>query len=380
MKIIKNPELKGILVLFFIILCFGAIMAGTSGKLEQWFGLTIFSGPQLLDRIVFVSDGKINVIDIDGSNRSALPAEAEVLSAPAISALGNRIAFVTMMDKEKQVVSIGAKGDDLELLTSATGPKKEPQYTPDGKRFSFIASGKVYAADLNGDNPETVLPTSEEIRAVMSSASESREIPAYLSYAWACDSKTLAGVVKDQDDNEILAYIPHHDHSGEHANPGGACPERKVLAMGKIAGYSWAASKPVLVASVSMDKKSGLVLFDGEAEKGGLAATLEKQEFGSPAISPEADEVIVPLKSRDKEAPSGLLRLDLKSGKGGIIAQGIFKNPKYSPEGNMVVATKIDDESEKPDVVLINLSSGEVKQLTRDGKSHDPIWTPASEK
>ncbi len=379
MKIIKNPELKGILILLLIILGLGAVMAGMSGKLEQWFGLTLFSGPKLQDKIVFVSGGKINVIDKDGSNRTVLPADTEALSAPAISVMGNRIAFVAKRGSEQQVVSIGAEGDDLEQLTSATGPKKEPQYTPDGKQLSFIASGKVYAADLNGDSPETVLPTNEEIRAVMSSASESREIPAYLSYAWANDSKTLAGVIKDQDDNEVLAYIPYHDHSGEQANPGGACPERKALAVGKIAGYAWAASKPTLVATVGMGKKSGLILFDGESKKGGLVLTADKQDFGSPAISPEATEVIIPLKSHDKKAPSGLARLDLKSGKGGIIVKGLFENPKYSPDGSMVVATAIKDDSET-DVVLIDLSSGEVKQLTNDGKSHDPIWTPASKK
>jgi Tol biopolymer transport system component len=382
MKIIKNPELKGIIILFIVILILGGLMAGTSGKLEQWFGVTLFSGPRLQDKIVFVSGpngSDIYVMDKDGSHREALTKGAGVLSTPAISSAGNEVIFVAMFGKDKQVASVGARGGELEQLTSATGPKKEPGYTPDGKRLSFIASGKVYASDLNGDNPECVLPTDEEIHAAMSSSSESREIPAYYSYAWAPDSKSLAGITKDNKDDDILVYIPQHDHSSDHSNSG-VCPQRRILAVGHVTGYSWAAEKPVLIASVNIGKKSTLLAFDIEHEQGGKIAELDKQEIGVPAISPDATVVVVPLKSINKKAPSGLFKIDLSSGQAQIIAKGIFENPVYSQDGNQVLATVVSDNGEKRDIVLIDVSKGEITQLTHDGNSFNAIWTPVSAK
>ncbi|MCE5323048.1 hypothetical protein LLG46_07010 [bacterium] len=380
MKIIKNPELKGILTLCLIIILLGAFMAGISGKLEQWFGITLFSGPRLQDKIVFVSgrDGSdIYVMDTDGSNRKALTDGAKVLSYPAISATGNRIAFVAMVGNEKQVVCVGARGGELDLLTSATGPKKEPRYTPDGKQLSFIASGRVYAADLNGDKPECVLPTDAEIHAAMSSTTESREIPAYYSYAWAPDSESIAGVTKDAADNDTLVYVPHHDHAGEDAHKG-VCPQRQVLAAGQVTGYSWAAEKPLLTASVKIGKKNILLIFDLERNQGGTVWSSEKQELGFPAISADETEVIVPLKSTTKTASSGLLKIDLRSGQAGIIANGIFERPAFSPDDGTILATMVSDNGEKRDIVLIDPTSGELTQLTHDGRSSNAIWTPMS--
>ncbi|MHB9036132.1 MAG: TolB family protein [Armatimonadota bacterium] len=384
MRIIQNPEVRGILIIFLIILILGGVMAGTSGKLEQWFGITLFSGPTLEDKIVFVSggdkSGDINVMDTDGSHRTALTDGARVLSAPAISPAGNRIAFVAMRGGQTQVFAVGANGGELEQLTSATGPKKEPSYTPDGRRLSFIASGKVYAADLNGDSPDPVLPTREEIRAAMSSSSDRREIPAYYSYAWAPDSASLAGVTRDEKDDDVLVYVPQHDHSAEAAHDEDACPQPQSWPVGKVIGFAWAAQKPVMVASVKLGQKSGLMVFDADQKRQGFVAVVDKQDFGAPALSPDGTEVVVPMKSLDKKAPSGLLKIELSSGQGGLIAEGVFENPVYSPKGDKILATIVNGKTDERDVATIDPSTGEVTQLTRDGKSFNAIWTPVSTK
>ncbi|MCE5314132.1 MAG: hypothetical protein ABFD49_08290 [Armatimonadota bacterium] len=381
MKIINNPELRGILILLLIIVVLGGVMAGTSGKLEQWFGITLFSGPRLEDKIVFVSNGDINVMDTDGSQRSALTKSARVLSAPAVSASGNRVAFVAMRGSETQVLAVGAEGGELDQLTSATGPKKDPRYTPDGKRLSYIASGRVYVAELNGDNPDSVLPTSDEVRAAMSSTSQSREIPAYYSYAWAPDSATIAGITKDNErDEDVLMYVPHHEHSGEAGHNESECPQPQSWPLGKVNGFAWAAEKPVLVASIKVGKKSALMIFDADQKRGGLITQVEKQQFGTPAISPDGSEVAVPLKSLDKRAPSGLLKIELASGKGGIIVEGVFEDPVYSPNGDTILATIIDETADKRDIATIDAASGKMNQLTHDGHSSNAVWTPQSAK
>jgi hypothetical protein len=114
MSIIKNPEARGILVLILIIAVVAFVMMTTTGKLEQWFGITLFSGPRAFDKIVFVSDRtgtrEIWIMNTDGSGQKQLTENARVVSAPAISPMGNRIAFVGSVGNAKQVFSVGTEG------------------------------------------------------------------------------------------------------------------------------------------------------------------------------------------------------------------------------------------------------------------------------
>ncbi|MCE5197566.1 MAG: hypothetical protein ABFD54_04145 [Armatimonadota bacterium] len=382
MRLFKNPELRGIVMLSLIILILGGVLAASTGKLEQWFNITLFSGPKVLDKIIFVSDrsgsNEIYLMDLDGSNQKQLTQHADVDSVPSISLSGNHIAYIGKFRGQEQVLSIGAAGGNPEQLTSATGPKKQPCYTPDGKRLSFIASGKLYVADLNGDNPSPVLPTEHEIHSAMSSTAESRDIPAYFSYAWSPDGQGVSGVTRDHENHEILAYIPKHDSESEGEHGAGQAPPRSDLPVDRVIGYSWAAAKRVMCASLMMGKKSALFIIDDENKRQGTLATVERQEFGRPCLSPDATMLVVPVKSKDKKNPNVLLKVDLQSGQGMPIAKGLFENPCYSPSGDQVMATMLHDG--KRDIVVVDPADGQLKQLTKDGGSFDAIWSPVSEK
>ena len=134
MSIIKNPELKGILVLVLIMAVIGFAMMAMSGKLEQWFGITWFSGPRALDKIVFVSDRNgtpdIYAMNTDGTGQTRLTTNALPQSLPAVSTSGNRIMFVTNAGGSSRLVSIGANGGEPVQVTTASGPKSEPAFQP----------------------------------------------------------------------------------------------------------------------------------------------------------------------------------------------------------------------------------------------------------
>ena len=153
MKIIRNPELKGILTLILIILVLGFILTASNGKLEQWFNITWFSGPKIMDKIVYVSEANgqpdIYVMDDNGKNKKQFTKNADVEAAPSCLQNGTRIVFIASFGKTAQIYSVNGVGEALTRLTTATGPKGLPSYSPDGKKLSFLASGKVLLAEIN---------------------------------------------------------------------------------------------------------------------------------------------------------------------------------------------------------------------------------------
>ena len=106
MRIIRNPELKGILVILLIALVLGVLLAGMSGKLEQW-GLPWFTGARVVDKIIFVSDRsgakEIYIMNLDGSDQ-------EQLTNGAQGALGSRDLPDGQQDRLRRHERLGQPG------------------------------------------------------------------------------------------------------------------------------------------------------------------------------------------------------------------------------------------------------------------------------
>ena len=397
MSVFRSPELRGILGLVLVIVMVGGVLAAATGKLEQWFGITIFSGPKVLDKIIFVSGehgrGDISVMNPDGSGRTRLTENMGVFSLPSVSPSGSRILFVGRFENQDQVFAVGARGGLPDRLTSATGPKRHPSYSPDGKRLSFIAGGKVYVAELNGDSPEPVLPTKRELHAAMSNPLARNQTPAYSDYRWRPDSAGIVGVTRDPEGSDALAFLNRLE------GPAELLPLRAVVRqllkdsdsslrrirsdeLPRVSGIGWASDENLLAVSVTTRRDSFLLVFqmeDGRLEFGGFRP-FQGQQIGAPGLSPDGSEMAIAVRSIDGKASDGLLRVDMSSGAAQIIAGGVFENPSYSPRGDMIVATILSDDGRKRDVVTIDPSSGDVKRLTSDGKSFDAIWSPVSGK
>ena len=398
MKIVQKSELKGILVLFLIGLTIVGLLMVATGKLE-WLGLT---GPRALDKIIFVSDrsgsNEIYSMNTDGSSQKKLTNNANVLSAPTISPIGNRIAYVGIIGKMSQILSIGANGGKPAQLTSATGPKSQPLYSPDGNNLAYIAGGKIYVADADGNNPELVLPSEEQVHESMTSATERSELPAYSRYAWTSGGGMAAiakdkngndmlvyisklhgevvyllGVSKDNKDNDVLLFVPSQVDKPKLLMP---VPNGQHVIISDIAG---AADKPVLAISIIIGKASVLMLFDADNGKLEPIMADKAAEFQSVSLSPDSSSLVIASKYADNKIKEGILKLDIESHNIQPLIEGSYKKPIFSPQGDKLL-TLWDGDPAKRQVVVIDTATGEVEPLASKGQCFDAIWSPVSKK
>lgn len=370
MKLIRNPETKGILFILLIALVLATVLAGASGKLEQW-GLPWFTGAKVTDKIVFVSDRsgtrEVYIMDLNGSGQKQLTRDARVLSAPVMSPKGNKIAFVGMIGSTSQVLAVGVNGGTPYSLTSSTGSKRQPGYSPDGQKLSYIERGRVFVAELNGSNNEPLLPTSEEMVMARSNP-DGGGIPLYSAYAWAPDSESMAGVSSTDRISDALVYLPKPP----------AEELRRLTppkAMVKVTGLAFAARKPIMAASLDFNNQGILVLFDAETNEPKQLLALPKMRFGKPAVSPDGDVILLPVESRMGKT-AVLIKVDLLSGKAGTLCKGRFENPVYSPKGDAVLAARFDAKTGRRSIVTIDPTSGEVRGLATKGDCFDATFSP----
>ena len=394
MGIFRNPEYRGVLILVLVILGVGLVMSIATGKFQQATGISLFSGPMALDKIAFVSDRsgspEICLMGVRGSGREQLTVGAQVRSAPAMSPSGKRVVYVGRLGNADQVFSVGAGGGASDQLTSMTGPKRQPEFTPDGKQLLFIASGKVYLADTNGDNPHVILPTEFEVRAAMSDPLRRNEVPAYSAYAWGPADAGIVGVTKDAEGNDLVVYLANRGAEPkmvplrmlvnelleqEDTLKRRIAPDDRI----RVTGVGWASEAPVFAVSVISSNDSFMVIF--MAEKGEIKIAWFKsfsgQQIDEPAFSPDGLALAVATHSGDGKSVDGLLKLDLKSGQAHMIASGDFRGAAFSPQGQGILVTR-QSGHESRDILLIDLQTGKLTQLTRDACSHDAIWTPTN--
>ncbi len=393
MNVFRNPELRGIAGLLIVILLLGVVLSGATGKLEQWFNITWFSGPQALDKIAFLSEtsggAELCVMNADGSDRKNFTVNARASSEPTINAMGTRIAYVGTLEGMTQVFSVRTNGTSLQQLTSATGPKSRPQYSPDGRKLAFIAGGKVYVAQANGDDPDPVFPTEAQTHAAMTNPL-SKETPVYTDYAWG-PGGSMIGVTRDPSGSDVVVYLAKPD-AQEMGLPAHALanqvtsglPDSAALAVpadqpALVGGIAWAAEKAVFTFSVYGGKNSFVFVIDASGSKPQLVGfrPFAQTQLGSVRLSPDGTKLVAAARFLHKGVPAGLLAVDLQDKSVRFLARGIFENLVYSPGGDRILATRLYEKTDKKDVVSVDLTSGKVSQLTSDGSSFNAIWSPS---
>ncbi len=402
MKLIKNPENKGILVLLSIILVIGGFMAITSGKLEDWFGITWFSGPAMTNKIAFVSerDGKpkLYIMSLDGEDQMPLADEVGINSPPMFSPLGTKVAFIKKVGNEEQVFSVEMNGREPDQLTNTNGAKAQPGFSPDGKYISFISSGRVYIADSKGNNLEPVLPSHRET----SEATLRRcVISAYSQYAWGSDSNSMLGVRVDENGNDSLVYLPAlrdeiitlvqviSDQRGNstlvmlpdinisECQTPTITPIAPVKGRFKITGIASAMKTGVFVITAFFDGQSTILELDVSEGKLIPIQITSDVIISNPSISPDGVDVVFIVKAIKKTAKDGLVRLSLTSKTAEVVALGKFADPIFPPTGDRLIAVEI--KNDRRNIIAIE-PSGEVRELTTDGKSYFPSLSPQSVK
>lgn len=382
-----NPELKGILAILLIALIVGILLAGTSGKLEQW-GLPWFTGAKAFDKIVFVSDrsgsNQVYIMNLDGSNQKQLTRDIKVMSAPTVTMAANRIAFVGVDDSSTQVFAIGVNGGSPRALTTSSNSKRQPVYGPDGKKLAYIESGRVFVSELSGANPEPVLPTDDELAMAINDPSGGRgAIPMYSMFAWGPDGESLAGITS-QNGVQTLVYLPSHDGEAQRFSLGN--PRAKVV------GMCWAKDEPLLVATIQVGEASAIfnsqamvVVFAPDQEQPQAIFSSKGISIGRPAISPDGSAVAFPVRRTyvANYYNGTIAKLDLQTGKQSTVCKGMFRDPVFSPNGDSILASQIHPNGggkPRTSIVTIDPDTGEVTTLATKGKSNiNAVWTPQSQ-
>lgn len=373
MFFVKRSELRGILLLMLVVVVIGGALAAMSGKLESWFGITIGAGPRLYGKILFVSgrsgSNEIYVADPDGKNVRQLTAGAQAISAPFVSPNGSRVVFVGRAGKSSEVYLVRGAGGEPERLTSATGPKAYPQYSPDGAKLAFLSGGTVYVGDVSGEDPQPVLPTSEETHEAILRRDP---MPGYSAFAWTPDGKGMAGVVSDANLGDLIAYLPAI---------GGKVKRIAIPADSRvsISSICWAAERKVLAVAAAFGGKSVAALLDLEANQAQGIGEFVDGQITSIALSPDAGQVAVSFSSRKDASQSGIRTIDPVTGEAKTVAPGEYRNLSYSPDGGRLAA-EMELPGGKTDVVVLDAAAGSVVRLTKDGKSFGPAWAPVSPK
>ena len=203
--------------------------------------------------------------------------------------------------------------------------------------MSFIAGGRVYVADLDGEGLDAVLPTDKEVRAALASALARGSLPPYPIYAWGPDGTSMAGVTTINENSDVLVYLP---------KPGDD-PLRLPFVVngepGRISYISWAAGKSVLGITGTIGKQGMVALFDAESRRAMFMPVPKVSKFGRPALSPDGGTLVV---SAKVGAKSMLVKFDLSSGQSTAIAQGEFENPAFSAKGDKILATQIGPDGQ----------------------------------
>jgi TolB protein len=122
-------------------------------------------------RIAFAADRQIQVANADGTGRRTLTNQPGGAYEPAWSPAGGRIAFVTLVQREREVGEIlvmNEDGSQVSNLTSGRGHDSEPLWSPNGSKIAFITFDPVpegthhELAVMNPDgNGRTILTASD---------------------------------------------------------------------------------------------------------------------------------------------------------------------------------------------------------------------------
>ena len=155
-------------------------------------------------RIVFEADRQIQVANADGTGRRTLTEQPGGAFRPAWSPAGGRIAFVAMVQREREVGEILVMNDDgsqVSNLTSGRGYDADPLWSRDGSKIAFTTFDPV----LEGTNHEVAVmnPDGSGRRVLTNSPASDGKV------TWAPEGDRLAFM------RSIDVYVIDVDGGGE---------------------------------------------------------------------------------------------------------------------------------------------------------------------
>jgi dipeptidyl aminopeptidase/acylaminoacyl peptidase len=375
LRLIKNPEHKGILILLGIALLIGLGMAAVTGKLTEWTGIRLSLRAPLRDAIVYVSNAgghpDIWVMKPDGTGKKALTNDEFVDKEPIVSPDGDRIAFISAREGSySQIFVMNSDGSRVRRLTHITGNKSCLSFSNDGRSVIFLCGGSVWQALITEDHPERLLPTEAQAAAERSSGAGERQ-----PYLWAEESPdgSALAAIRLQEGHQVAYWMRHGDPQPIPI----ADPEQLGGApfAGETVNASWAHSDLNLVLTGTLPKAAVIAI--ASMADGKISPMSVKVPIGHPDWSADGTYVVCEVLKQlgpDDYHSTGLVVFDVTKGAAQMVAKGDARRPKWSPDSTKIVFADGDK------IAVVDGSSGETKVLSDDkAKDSDPSWAPASE-
>jgi TolB protein len=92
-------------------------------------------------------------MNTDGSNQTRLTNNPAEDFQPSFSPDGNRIAFVSDRDGDREIYVMNADGLNQTRLTDSLSFNFEPSFSPDGSKIAFESNREIYVMNADGSNP-----------------------------------------------------------------------------------------------------------------------------------------------------------------------------------------------------------------------------------
>jgi len=372
MKIFANPERRGIAGMLGIVLIILAVMAVMNGSLEKWFNITWFSGPSLEGKCVYISErsGKAELYSQPLNENTAVRITdgANAQSIPFIAPNARKIIFVGAYNESNSVFSIRGDGKGLVQMTQASGPKAYPSYSRDGKEIYYLASGKVYRADTDGALPKFILPTREEQSIAISNG---QEMPSYKDYAWEYNGDGILAACETSVDVDQLVYMPAEDKEAAKI-PLSRDPNERVV----VVGIHAIPGTTAFVVAANIGQNAVILNIDPKNEKMTTYARLANSEVGRPTVSDSGDSVVVPARNLAKKVLDTLLLFPVSGGAPEVISDKRLEDPSFIDDDKKILATQTNESETEKNVVVLDVKSHQLSQLTTDGNSYSPAYCP----
>jgi dipeptidyl aminopeptidase/acylaminoacyl peptidase len=266
---------------------------------------------------------------------------------------------------------VDADGKNLKVVKNSEKNEKVPQFTPDGKKISYLVDGKIWLCNVDGSGEEKLFDIYSEIDG----------------YEWSSDGKKILFTSKVYPDCETQECNKQKDEEKDSSKV-------KASIFTELMFRHWNEWRG--------EKRSHLFLFDAN-KKEFLDLTLNNKYDVPPialgssndySFSPGGNEVAFTMNTSDFLATStdnDVFIIDLKDVKKDAKtpwkkiseSKGVDCQPVYSPDGKYIAFSSMKRagfESDKQDIVLYDRKSGTLKTITDDfNLSADQlVWSPDS--
>ena len=328
--------------------------------------------PSSRGKIAFVADGKISIMDADGSNVTTLTGEERRDSFPTWSPDGTRIAFASgSMPSDIWVMSADGSGaKNLTAIKGFRGFRKsagQPAWSPDGKKIAYalgeMLQSDICVMDADGANPKNLADEKSNDH----------------SPAWSPDGSTIAYVSQDSVDlgggarglSQEDIRVVKADGSGK---------RRLTETEGTEVDPVWSpdGKRFLFTAQLVKEKKGNVTILDGReiwiaAADGSGPQNISKNAVGDdwwPSWSPDGKKIA--FAARKEGSPSSIYVMAPDGSEVKALLEPKwgpeYHRVRWSPDGSKLLAVDGRDQI----VVLSADGSG----LTNVQKGQSPCWSP----